>query len=200
MYLTPVSNDTVLVASPCLAALILSCYGEDEQESGSGGGSEPGSDAADSLQQRFDDVAALMQRRGYRVRRLPAVVKVPGDCMITYNNVIMDQRGQRHVVYMPVYGIPELDRAAEAIYQGLGFEVRTIDVSEVYARGGAIRCLVNVTERRHVGGVAKRATRPYGVRVLDLAGSRQYEPLLHRSGERLARRGSRHDTPRSALP
>jgi len=200
MYLTPISNDTVLVANPRMADLILSRYDEDDEESEPGGGSELGSCPADSLQQRFDDVAALLQRRGYRVRRVPALVEAPDEWMVTYNNVIMDHRGKRRVVYMPVYDIPDLDRVAAAIYQGLGFEVRTIDVSQIYSNGGAIRCLVNVTQRRRAGVVAKKATRHRAIRFLDLAGSNQYERLLRRSGERLARRGSRHSRRWSAMP
>jgi hypothetical protein len=126
------------------------------------------------------------------VLRVPALVEAPDEWMVTYNNVIMDHRDQRNIVYMPTYDIPELDRAAAAIYLGLGFEVRTIDVSKVYASGGAIRCLVNVTERRRVGVVAKKGTRHRAVRFFDLARSHLYERMLHRSGERLAHRGRRH--------
>jgi N-dimethylarginine dimethylaminohydrolase len=200
MYLTPISNDTVLVANPRMAALILSRYGEDDQDAGLGGGPELGSCPADSLQQSFDDVAALVQRRGYRVLRVPALVEAPDERMVTYNNVIMDHRGQRRVVYMPVYDIPDLDRVAAAIYEGLGFEVRTVDVSQIYSNGGAIRCLVNVTERRRAGSSAKKVTRHRAVGFLDLAGSGQYERLLYRSGERLARRGSKHNQRWNALP
>ena len=41
-----------------------------------------------------------------------------------------------------------LSEAAEAIYRGLGFEVKTVDVSGIYQLGGALRCTVNVTRRR----------------------------------------------------
>jgi N-dimethylarginine dimethylaminohydrolase len=192
MYLTPISDDTVLVANPRMAELILASYNEDDQDAELCGGKELGACPADSYQQRFDDVAALMQRRGYRVLRVPALVEAPDEWMVTYNNVIMDHRDQRNIVYMPTYDIPELDRAAAAIYLGLGFEVRTIDVSKVYASGGAIRCLVNVTERRRVGVIAKKETRHRAVRFFDLARSHLYERMLHRSGERLAHRGRRH--------
>jgi N-dimethylarginine dimethylaminohydrolase len=200
MYLTPISNDTVLVANPRMAELMLSRYDGDGQETELGGGSELGACPSDLFQQRFDAVAALVQSRGYRVLRLPALAEAPDEWMVTYNNVIMDHRAGRRVVYMPVYDIPELDRLAATIYRSLGFEVRTIDVSEVYSRGGAIRCLANVTERRRAGVVAKKSTQDRRVRLLDLAGSRQYERLLHRSGERLARRGSRHSRRWSTMP
>jgi hypothetical protein len=67
--------------------------------------------------------------------------------MVTYNNVLLEQRGRQKIVYMPVYGVPALDRGSERIYRGLGFEVKTIDVSQIFELGGAVRCLANVTER-----------------------------------------------------
>jgi N-dimethylarginine dimethylaminohydrolase len=198
MYLTPVTDDTVLVASPRMAAMIRSRFGDDDDESADGLG--PGFCVGDSLQQRFDDVADLMRDRGYRVLRLPALVESPGEAMVTYNNVIMDHRGKQRIVYMPVYDVPELDRTAAAIYRGLGFEVRAVDVSELYLRGGAVRCLVNVTERRDIGSANGSRARHRGIRFKDLAVSHQYEQLLHRADERLARRGSRHNRRWSALP
>jgi N-dimethylarginine dimethylaminohydrolase len=163
MYLTPFDDRTLLVANPLAGAALLAeepapAVMLDAQPPGK---SEvltydpmaPGSE----IQQRFDDVAAQVARLGYKVYRLPALTNVAEDWMVTYNNVLMDRDGDRRIVYMPIYQIPELDRAAEQVYRDLGCEVHPIDVSHIYDLGGAVRCLVNVTLRKPVG------TRPMGI-------------------------------------
>ena len=93
-------------------------------------------------------MARLLARRGYIVHRVPAVVDPLGNWMITYNNVLMEQRNGRRIVYLPIYRVPRLDFEGISTYSRLGFEVRPIGVSKVYRWGGALRCMVNVTERR----------------------------------------------------
>jgi hypothetical protein len=82
---------------------------------------------------------------------LPVIISPYAECMITYNNVLMERRQGQKIVYMPVYQCPALDAEAAAIYSALGFRVHEIDVSGVYGEGGAIRCLTNVTARRAPG-------------------------------------------------
>jgi len=162
MYLTPISDDTVLVASPRFGQELI---GQDCQED-----EEPTFGTAcptDLLQERFDAVATLLAARGYQVRRVPALVNTSDDWMITYNNVLIDQRDDGRSVYLPVYGLPALDQMAAAIYTGLGFDVRTVDVSGVFTSGGALRCVANVTKRRPPGAVAQRRTRR--IRLVNLA-------------------------------
>jgi hypothetical protein len=148
MYATPIDDETVLVASPaCAVHLLLTSASVD-----------PGSStqaAAASLRNTLttgntglDDIACQLEELGYGVYRLPAIIDPHEVWMITYNNVLMERRDGRLIVYMPIYRVPVLDAAAASAYASLGFEVRTIDVSRIYRDGGAIRCLVNVTARR----------------------------------------------------
>lgn len=198
MYMTPVTEDIAIVASPRMALNLMSTDAEEEEQTVDRLFSD--TCVADPVQRRFDDVAAFMRRRGYRVYRLPAIIDVPDESMITYTNVIMDRRDGRRIIYMPIYHIPDLDDAAAALYHSLGFEVRTVDVSEIYPLGGAVRCLVNVTQRRRVDSNHTLRGQRKGIWFMNLAGSDQYEHLLYTSGERLATRGRRHNRLWSALP
>lgn len=144
MYVTPIDETTVLVADPRLAMRLLV-------------GSEIGDGwrrsipwplelghAADVL----DDIAAQIAQQGYDVVRLPAIVDPHENWMVSYNNVLMEHRGGRRLVYMSMYRIPRLDEAATRTYRRLGFEVHPVDVSLIYEYGGGVRCLANVTKRR----------------------------------------------------
>ena len=48
---------------------------------------------------------------------------------------------------MPVYNYPILDNYIRKIYESLGYEVKPINVSEIYKYGGSVRCLINVLKR-----------------------------------------------------
>ena len=149
MYLTPIDSRTILVSSPTEGCRLLpgqtsvilpqrDRHVEVEFDS----------IAPDSIRQtRFDDVANQLTNMGYQVIRVPSLINVEKDWMVTYNNVLMDYQNGQRVVFMPVYHIPELDHAAAQIYRALGFEVRPVDVSPIFQLGGAIRCLTNVTRR-----------------------------------------------------
>ncbi len=148
MYMTPIGEDSVLVADVARgealseeAAALVDAECEAEMSAVV---------TSEYMQQQLDDVARLMERAGYRVYRVPAIVDPFGDWMITYNNVLMEERGGRRIVYLPMYRMPELDIEAALVYRRLGFDVKHIDVSELYRWGGALRCMVNVTERKDV--------------------------------------------------
>lgn len=150
MYLTPVDSRTILVSSPAEGCRLLEGQNtitvphRDRQSQ-----VEFDVVAVDSAKQnRFDEVANQLTDMGYQVIRVPSLINVQKDWMVTYNNVLMDYQDGQRVVLMPVYHIPELDNAAAQIYRALGFEVRPIDVSTVFQLGGAIRCLANVTRRQ----------------------------------------------------
>jgi N-dimethylarginine dimethylaminohydrolase len=153
MYITPLSERRVLVASPAagLGALGERSFqlatDEEDEDPWECDDTSPGSAA----QKCFDAVAEEIRARGYEVVRMPALVNVDQDWMVTYNNVLLEEYGDRRVVYMPVYGIPRLDDLAETLYTELGYEVRRIDVSSIFHLGGAVRCLVNVTQRVPTG-------------------------------------------------
>jgi hypothetical protein len=120
--------------------------------------------------------------------------------MITYNNILIDERDGREIVYMPVYNVPPLDETAAAIYRGLGFEVHTVDVSQVYDLGGALRCMVNVTQRRQPNNIPRRSNAGNGMRLVDLAGDQSFNGILDRCRHRLAKRSHRNTWSSENLP
>jgi len=112
----------------------------------------------------LDRVAGSLADAGLRVERVPWLDGGPrrrgpnedGETpdlraaypMLTYNNVVLVDDGDRRAVYMPRYGFDALDRVAADTWASLGFVVHPIDglaISAMY--GGALRCSVKVLER-----------------------------------------------------
>lgn len=110
----------------------------------------------------LDGIAAALERMDYRVERVPFLFggpesRDPGEAetstraaypMLTYNNVLIEAKGEERVVYLPRYGWPAMDEAASRVWQDQGFSPRAIDgltISAMY--GGALRCAVKVLER-----------------------------------------------------
>lgn len=139
MYMTPIDDDTILVASAKAGTRFVN------QDCDPDAGEELN---IDGIQAALDHVANEMRGQGYHVLRMPAVFGATGDWIMTYNNVIMERRNGCRIVLMPTYNVPEMDNAAAKAYRKLGFEVKPIDVSGVFEYGGAVRCIVNVVDRR----------------------------------------------------
>ena len=163
MYLTPVNENLVFLADVMEGLRLYTSDATQSRESSSSATPLPW-EAPDVLPtpekvSSLEDVATQLAAEGYEVRRQPALMYGQNEWMITYNNVLMDHRDGRDIVYLPVYGHPLLDHTAIQRYQDVGFEVRTIDVSRIYHMGGAIRCLANVT-RRHPRPSSANAEQP----------------------------------------
>lgn len=158
MYVTPVDETTVLVASPALALTLLAsdfCGAEGAD------GEEPCPKATEILltgSDALDSIADQLAESGYRVLRLPALLDPQEEWMITYNNVLMECRAGERIVYLPAYRFPVLDSVAASVYRSLGFQVRSIDVSRIYRYGGAVRCLANVTGRQASTAAGRTST------------------------------------------
>lgn len=171
MYLTPIDDRRVLVASEALARAVTSTtlwqsLIDDPREPfriDNENGSEHAPDHREdidctrqpalddescAIEERLDAVADLLRSLGYEVIRTPAIANQDGEWMITYNNVLMEHRDGRRHVYMPIYHLPQLDRLALETYRSLGFVVHEVDVSRLFDLGGALRCMVNVTGRK----------------------------------------------------
>jgi hypothetical protein len=145
MYMMPVGNRTVLVGAPALARRLL---GEAHKEHEAAHWFPGGPDFSDATNARFDAVADQCKAAGYRVVRIPVVPGCDGRTFITYVNVIIDQRADRRVVYMPVFGVADaLNRAAARTWAELGYEVRTVNCDGCYRYFGALHCLANVLYR-----------------------------------------------------
>jgi len=138
MFLMPVGDRTVLVGDPSLAHPL--CSGDLQMPCGA--------DFSAKTRARFDAVAEQCADAGYRVVRFPVV---PGRDMRTWLtglNAILEARGGRRVVWMPVYRhVPALNDAARRVWEGVGYEVRPVDCTETYRHAGSLRCLVNVLRR-----------------------------------------------------
>jgi len=97
---------------------------------------------------RITFVRGFFAAGGYRVVRIPIVPGHDGRTYVTYLNAILDRRGGRRMVYMPVFsGAGPLNRAAAEVWTGLGYEVRSVDCDACYPHFGSLRCLVNVLRR-----------------------------------------------------
>ena len=144
MYVTPLPGKRVLVASPDLAKSLLA---ERDERNPIVHEKFLKLSFSQERSRLFDDVAVQFKKLKYTVHRVPAIPHYLDHWMITYNNVLMDFREHSQFVYVPSYGIQSLDNYARKLYQGLGFEVRPIDVTTLYRNGGSLRCFANVTRR-----------------------------------------------------
>lgn len=112
------------------------------------------------IAQELDDIASDFATRGYEVVRIPALIpdlkpelnsageEMPGYPMLTYNNVLLEERDGETIVYLPQYGLPALDVAAAKCWKELGYQVKTIPgfaTSSMY--GGSLRCCTKVLIR-----------------------------------------------------
>lgn len=96
---------------------------------------------------RFDHAAAELTRAGFRVLRVPVLVRAGAGSYVTYTNALFDRRGDQRIIYMPTYNLPALDAAGRAFWEAQGFEVHPIDVGAIYHLNGSLGCLVNVLAR-----------------------------------------------------
>jgi N-dimethylarginine dimethylaminohydrolase len=158
MFLTPLSDSTVLLGDPLLAACLL----ESAEEESADAGGEAGIDSmpleappylyrpSEEVARHYERICRQLKGLGFRVERIP-IVHTNDECTITYNNVLMETRAGLRIVYMPVYGIPELDRAAKKKYETLGFRVCSVSAADISKHGGTLRCLTNVLARKFAG-------------------------------------------------
>ena len=141
-----VGDRTVLVGDPAAARGILDASPE---ATATGLCAPQGPDFSDDMQRRFDAVAQQCRQAGYRVVRIPVVPGRDARTYVTYVNVVIDRRDAGAVVYMPVFdGCESLNRAAQEVWQQLGYTVRSVDCTKCSLHFGSLRCLVNVVRRQ----------------------------------------------------
>jgi hypothetical protein len=141
MFFTPVGNGTVLLGDPALG---IECLKRRDL----------GNVCAKHWQLDSQAVNAMaviefqLKRAGYRIVRIPMIVSVGSDSpWVTYNNVLMEERAGRRIVYLPKYDLPSLDERAQATWKSLGFTVKPIRASKLSRLAGAVRCATNVLRR-----------------------------------------------------
>lgn len=145
MFMMPVGDRTILVGDPAAAERLLAASGDTESAALR---LPDGPDFADATGDKFNAVAKQCRAAGYRVVRIPIVPASDGRTYVTYLNAILDQRQGRRIVYMPVFnGADSLNRTAENVWAGLGYEVRRVNCDACYPHFGSLRCLVNVVHR-----------------------------------------------------
>jgi hypothetical protein len=145
MFMAVVGQRRVLVGDPRLAQDLLSSLPATSNFLANLPG---GPDFSMETQSRFDGVAAQCAASGYQVRRIPVVPARDGRTYLTYCNALLDDQGNRHVVYLPTYrGVETLNAVARATWEQLGYEVRPVDCTDVYRHFGCLHCLVNVLSR-----------------------------------------------------
>lgn len=100
-----------------------------------------------------------LEEQGFKVIRAPHLQgQDPGTIggtvpTFTYNNCLMndytDENGRRvKQVFLPVYGIKDIDEAAIKIYKDLGYEVIPVEgFEQITKHKGALRCLCQVLDK-----------------------------------------------------
>ncbi len=145
MFMVSAGNRTMLVGDPSLGRQLWPATADPPGESPDLPG---GPDFTPPTQRLFDAVAAQCSAEGYRVVRVPTIPACDGRTYLTYANVLLDRQGDRRIVYLPFYrGAESLNAAACRIWEGLGYEVRSVDCTATYRHFGCLHCLVNVLTR-----------------------------------------------------
>ena len=140
MFMMVTGNRTVVVADPELGRNLIPAAEIPELPGGA--------DFSQATQGLYDAVAKQVAAAGYRVVRIPQIPAADGKTFLTYLNVIIDCQKGKRIVYMPEYrGVEKMNQAARKVWEGLGYEVRPIDCTNVFRQFGTLHCLVNVVER-----------------------------------------------------
>lgn len=98
-------------------------------------------DRSEQTLELFRNVARDLERRGFDTVRIPIVSTPEKFVFLSYNNVLLDRRADRMHVFLPRYGVPELDGAAKEAWERAGAITHAIDAATIYRMGGSIRCL-----------------------------------------------------------
>ncbi|MEQ8192376.1 MAG: hypothetical protein ABRQ39_30700 [Candidatus Eremiobacterota bacterium] len=98
-----------------------------------------------ALQENFDAVAKGLEDSGYKIERVPYLgsSSLPYYPWITYNNSVVDGNN----IFIPNFGIPELDNAGNSVYKKYGYDIVPLDMTGVSSLQGAINCITKVIER-----------------------------------------------------
>lgn len=143
MVMMVAGDRRVVVGDPSLAAGILGRRRHQPELT------PCGDDFSDGTQARFDAVAQACAQAGYAVIRIPLVPGRDGRAFLAWINGMIDERDGRRTFFMPAFrhAPADLEAAAVAVWEGLGYRVVKTDCDGAYALGGSLRCLVNVLRR-----------------------------------------------------
>jgi len=137
MFAAPIDDHTVVVGDPDLGAKLWTR--DATRRLG-----KP--DMSETAREPFRRAIMDLEDAGFTVVRTPLLFMEP-KVYVTYTNAVFEQRGGEEIVFMPSYGVPELDSAAAKAYRSQGFDVKPVPVASVFRLCGTIGCLVNVLGR-----------------------------------------------------
>ncbi|MEM9190978.1 MAG: agmatine deiminase family protein [Myxococcota bacterium] len=133
MFLTPLGGGRVAYGEPTLVPRSLELPVE--------------ADRSAAMNQRFDHVRASIEAAGLTPVPIPIVASTTPFVFMSYNNVLLERRGDGLHALVPIYGSPLDDIALEA-WKAAGVHPHPIDVRSVFRLGGSVRCLT-APLRRH---------------------------------------------------
>lgn len=151
MYMAPLDDKTVLVGDPAAGAKIVGpsfMPGERGLESKE----LLVADESPGMQARFDRAAHDLELAGFKVVRIPTVA-FEDKTYFAYTNGIYETRDGKKIAWVPSFAdgddplTADLDAAARAVYDRLGYEVRPVAVRRLFTSHGTIGCVVNVLAR-----------------------------------------------------
>lgn len=147
MVVTPLGDGVVAVADPDLGRDLARALRAGDAGEVDGGGTAVEIEAADEAYLPFRRVIADLEAQGLRIVRVPMLLTGTPRVYVTYNNAVLEIRDDGRHVYMPVYGLDELDALAAATFEGEGWTVHPVRVAELYRHTGSLRCQVGVIRR-----------------------------------------------------
>lgn len=139
MFLTPLGDGRVLLGDPALGERIVRDAGQRPDELVVG--DQPVGHADPALLASFETVRTQLLAAGLEVVPMPALPTDQRYAWLSYNNVLLEERSGRLHVYLPVYGVAALDRAATRVWEDEGAVVHPIEVEGLFRLGGSVRCL-----------------------------------------------------------
>jgi len=164
LYVTPVGENTVFVGDTSMGIGYMQAFASDpanadsllvkDLEEGMGGGlNDPvygrmlGVNGLIRISQvdgeKLDQIAAQLERQGLTVIRTPMLTgRLGKNPILTYNNVF--QSGND--VFVPSFGIPDMDEAALEIYRKQGFNAIPIPAYRLARAAGVLHCSINPLE------------------------------------------------------
>jgi len=156
MYLTPIGERTLLLGDSKLAVYLLLKADNSSITDSPILKKQIELNLSEDIFEALERVKDKLESQGFQVIRVPylgvtystQILHGQWACFITYNNVLIEEKGNEKVVYLPIYGIESLDKKAIEIYESLGFKVKEVEVGLGITKfGGSIRCLSKIIER-----------------------------------------------------
>jgi len=156
MYLTPIGERTLLLGDSKLAVDLLPKADNSSIIDSPILKKQIKLNLSEDIFGALERVKNQLESRGFQVIRVPylgvtcstQILHGKWAHFITYNNVLIEEKGNEKVVYLPTYGIESIDKKAIEIYESLGFKVKEVEVGLGITKfGGSIRCLSKIIER-----------------------------------------------------